>query len=1092
MKCIFWNLDDTRRDDDAHFGNSQTNNLCKEGVGTMTASGLFRVMGKVCSILTILLAFYIPFTGQAHATDKVTTYKDEKGWKLQVNGRDFYVKGVVWGYIPRDETHTYNLWAEPEEFIKKVLDYDFGLMKAAGINANRSFTMIPPKWVTYIYREHGIMSVINPLMGRYGHNVGGRWVPNTNYADELTRATLKKDMLDIVDKYKNTPGVLMFAFGNESNYALAWSSFEIENLPTGEQNKEKAKYLYSLWNEIIQAGKRVDTNHPFTIVNGDLQYIDLIAEYCTDMDLLGTNMYRGTGFSDLWEKVKAKLDLPIVFMEMGSDAFNMREFTEDQEAQARYLKSQWWEMYRKSYGNGEEGNSLGGFVFEWRDEWWKNKVEDVVNLDIHDRTATWASGGYKFDYVDGKNNMNEEWWGINRLGTPNADGVYTAIPRMAYDVLSEIWRIDPYKFKKDAIDESFSDINMDYLALKSDVRMLKSESKESREIIHFAGGRIETEFVLQGYDNDIKVDGEEGVDFQDQEMLFLDFEFQPTDKISGQSSLNILGNVADKIIEVATYGNRGKPVTVISVETIDSTGVPVTVQTPVVVDGIERVEIYDFEASYEGDNYDINAFYHVPRFHWGYEGDFYGLLRETTDMIGEDIWNAKAPEGVEFVGKGSLEGLKVVGGPEIYWGANPKVMLKYENNADLPLVGNIDYAFIHSEDVDRQGTSATATSATVRQSRATTLYLAKEFPDTTKLEVGLIGSSSEKVDDLYTRLDGGQVKLDKIDDKDMFGAKVKLSFDMFDFSRAYVQAKYAGLIADGGVDQTNYFGGAVYTMLPYDAFGNKIEYDAGIQMNFGHFMIYPRVLYRENLEDANPFIPASGGGGAVSPGIAPRNTDTSPFAVLGNRGAKSAEIFLTYDPTGATNFYDWDNDLREDAGFAFNIGANYTQWTGATDAFLFFFEPTASNASFGIGLPKDEVWQVTSRMVFNPNRKLKIVTNLLAAHQQSSGTPEGGTRTFYETDAKFIINRKHIISAYVKKDAWGLYDFHEQFNVTFPLQFKLDYSILLDKKRDELRSSKVGVRALYNTLDGDSPESDYQDGLNDYLFQTQLYVRWNF
>jgi beta-galactosidase len=74
----------------------------------------------------------------------------------------------------------------------------------------------------------------------------------------------------------------MFAFGNESNYGLSWSSFEIENLPVGEQNKAKAVFLYTLWNEVIEAGKALDSNHPFTIVNGDIQYIDLIAEHVTD------------------------------------------------------------------------------------------------------------------------------------------------------------------------------------------------------------------------------------------------------------------------------------------------------------------------------------------------------------------------------------------------------------------------------------------------------------------------------------------------------------------------------------------------------------------------------------------------------------------------------------------------------------------------------------------------------------------------------------------------------------------------------------------------------------------------------------------
>ena len=58
-------------------------------------------------------------------------------------------------YTPRGENYTYNLWDEPEETIKAVLDHDFGLMARAGVTANRSFTIIPPKWVTYIYETYG-------------------------------------------------------------------------------------------------------------------------------------------------------------------------------------------------------------------------------------------------------------------------------------------------------------------------------------------------------------------------------------------------------------------------------------------------------------------------------------------------------------------------------------------------------------------------------------------------------------------------------------------------------------------------------------------------------------------------------------------------------------------------------------------------------------------------------------------------------------------------------------------------------------------------------------------------------------------------
>jgi len=58
-------------------------------------------------ILVMALALAAPFGGAAYATDSVTTHRDENGWKLKVNGKDFYIKGVVWGYAPRNETWEY-------------------------------------------------------------------------------------------------------------------------------------------------------------------------------------------------------------------------------------------------------------------------------------------------------------------------------------------------------------------------------------------------------------------------------------------------------------------------------------------------------------------------------------------------------------------------------------------------------------------------------------------------------------------------------------------------------------------------------------------------------------------------------------------------------------------------------------------------------------------------------------------------------------------------------------------------------------------------------------------------------------------------
>jgi hypothetical protein len=1066
----------------------------------MANPGFVASAKKFSSLIVVSWLALFALTGQAHAAaDKVTTYKDEQGWKLKVNGEDFYIKGFVWDYKPVGANYTYDLYGQSDEFVKKLIDHEFGLMARAGVTATRSFVRVPPKWVTYIYETYGIMTVVNPLMGRYGALVDGIFEPNTDYSDPRTREALKQQVLEFVEMYKDVPGVLMIALGNESNYGLSWSSFEIEDLPVGEQNREKAKYLYSLFNEVIQAAREVDPDRLYTIVNGDIQYIDLIAEYGKDWDLLGVNAYRGISFEDkennvsLWRDVKEKLDLPVVFMEFGSDAFNARDFAEDQEAQASYLKGLWQEIYRKSYGNGEEGNALGGFVFEWRDEWWKYRQTE--NLDIQDRTASWANGGYKFDHVEGQNNMNEEWFGVASMGDVNDDGIYVAQPRMAYDVLREIWKTNPYDAGAATIDETINDIDMELYSLKSVIRALDRAKKED-EKFKLSGGRFKGEMFVQGFDSELSEDGENGLRFQDGQMLDLDFEFQPTSKIKGDFTINILANVADSDFEFR-YGDRGLPITVEVLETstfvqdpLNPDPFPPTVsisRTNKDIEDNERVELYDFQATYETDGYDLEAFYHVPRYHWGYEGDFYGLLRETTDMEGQDIWNSKAPYGFEFAGKKDLLGLKVVAGPEVYWGANPLAMVKYEfGGGGKPDGTEQRYAVIFSEDIARREDSSSATEATEKQSRQATFYARSDFANGSKLELGGIIASTEKEGDEYDRLEGDDIVIDEIGYEDTLGIKGKYQFDVGS-QQAYVAFNYAGLVADGG-DPLREFD----TELPYSALGNKQEVEAGFRFYSNPHMIYPRILYRENLVDANPLRAPVTTGTNLSPGIDPRNREEDPFAVLDNREAAAAEIYYTYDPTPGSWFYDWDIDMKEDAPFAFNIGLTGTSYKKDADSELFFFEEGGVNAPFGAGLEAEDVWLLKSKMIFNPSPGTRTVLNFYTGTKQSTGQPGQETLEFFSVEGKLILDQKHIYSGYIKVDDFGPFDFYEQFNLVYPLQLKLEYAQLLDQQMDELRSSKWGVKFYYRELDELSPEEEYRDGENDYMMEVQTYFELRF
>jgi hypothetical protein len=1026
--------------------------------------------------LTVLAALILltAVLSAATATDIVTTAQDQAGWTLKVDGNDYYVKGVVWGYTPIGETYSYNLWANSDDYIRQVLDYECTLMKGMGVNTIRQFGAIPPQWITYIYEKYGIRTIINNLMGRYGCTVNGVWYPQSNYEDPATRETLENDFIAMVNKYKDVPGVLMFALGNENNYGLEWTSFEIENLPEGERHHEKARYLYSLYNEAITKAKKVDPNHPYMIVNGDIQYLDLIHSVCTNLDVLGVNAYRGVSFTDMWKRVHDEANLPIVLTEFGSDAYNALEGREDMQGQAGIVKGNWVEIYNKSHGQGEEGNALGGCVFEWRDEWWKYKQTE--NLSVHDRNASWSNGGYSFDFEHGVNNMNEEWFGLCRLGEPNENGVSEAIPRMAYDVLQQIWAIDPHQIDKAEMNKRLKAIDLDFYSMFADVRMLQREKQET-DAFRFTGGSLRGDIALSGLSENVENNGKSGIDFTDGEMLDLDFTFQPTTRIDGYTRINILGNVANLPME-QYYGKRGETYVAVTSETDDQA---IVTQTTKEVTDNERVELYHFYAEYKGDDFDFSTFYHVPRYHWGYEGDFFGLMREATDMEGMDIWNAKAPSGVEFTGKKALNGLKFVTGPEIYWGANPKAVVKYNFGST-----RFQYTLVHSEDFSEAEASATATEATERATRQTALSLKTTAIPGITLEVGYLMAGTEKIDDDYDYIDNGKTYTDQIDFKDTQSGKAKVSFNL---GAALLDAsvQYAGLVADGGdaLEERD-------TTLPHSSLGNKIEYEAGILYPIGNVWLLPRGLYRTNLLDAMPNQDAVMNGSTLQPGTSPRNRDSDPFAVLDNREAVAGEFFITYDPTPISYFYDWDADRKEDAKLAFSIGGNYTNYTSATDAYLFFYQEGNTNASFGKGLPKDEVWQAKGRFIVNPSADLRVIANITGGKEQASGNPAGKATNFCSLDSKVIIEKRHTISSYVKFDAWGPYDWYRQFNITYPFQTMLDYSIKLDNQLLASTSSELGFKALFRTLRDSSPENEGLDTPNDYQFQTGLYYRIDF
>ena len=383
-------------------------------------------------------------------THEVLVRTNEHGNALIVNGEKFIINGMNWDVIPiGKDAVSADFWKSSDEIIKLGLDHEMSLLRDMNINTIRHYSDIPPKWIEYIYKNYGIYTMINHSFGRYGMSIDGEWNPITDYSNSKMQKILLSEIESMVKEYKNTPGLLLYLLGNENNYGLFWSGAETEDFPEEEAKKMAVgeKYgrpMYRLMNEASKIIKKLDSNHPVAICNGDNLFIEIIAKECVDIDILGVNSYRGASFTDLFKSVKEVLNKPLLFTEFGADAFNAVTSSENQKPQAKYLLENWKEIYANAAGMGGYENTIGGFTFQFSDGWWKYDFDHRKNVSKHDTIATWVNGGYSQDLSEGKNNMNEEWFGICAKGPTDDKGLYNLYPRAAYYVLKQVHQFNPF------------------------------------------------------------------------------------------------------------------------------------------------------------------------------------------------------------------------------------------------------------------------------------------------------------------------------------------------------------------------------------------------------------------------------------------------------------------------------------------------------------------------------------------------------------------------------------------------------------------------------------------------------------------------
>lgn len=981
------------------------------------------------------------------ASQEVRIVTEPDGTRLQVDGEDFMVLGMNWDYFPRGTTYSYNFWGQPDALIQAALDREMGLMQTMGANTIRVYNGIPPRWVEYIYDTYGIYSVVNHAVGRYGVDLTGRYVPNTDYSDPATRAQLIGEVRALVEEFQGTRGVLMWLLGNENNYGLVWSSAETEDLPVGEADAVRARYLYSLFGEVVDAIKEIDTERPVAMANGDLQYLDIIAEEVDNLDIFGSNVYRGISFGDLFQRVKDTMGIPVVFTEFGADRFDAIRMREDQETQAKYLIGQWQEIYEQSAGKGRVGNAIGGMTFQWTDGWWKFGQED--RLDIQDTNASWSNDAYPEDWEPGENNMNEEWWGVVAKGPTDPYGLYELYPRAAFYALKQAYELDPYAPGTDleAIREHFSRITPADAAVAA-TGSTAALASGSAATAFFRGLRMEFETYSTGGDL-ISTPESRGNDasqypsfqgFDQKQSFYVDFGARPQPNLEANLAVNILGSVPENPIDEIFYENRGRST---RFETVDGRTVEVA--------DFERVRIHSANVTWDARNFQLDAFYRTGHYHWGYEGDFFGLYREANYGPNIDVYGGVAPVGVEIAGKRGFDGLKLAVGPELWWGANPTALLKYETR-----LAGFDVAGIVQEDFARQSAIASSFAVPTPKNRAATLYLSRDVGGM-GVELGGIWSGSKRVGQAFQVLgDDGTVLQDFVKDEDTFGGRARISMSRGAINW-YAQGAAMGLVADGGPTQIQTFTG---WRLADSGMGNQWNLMSGFTYNTGSWQIAPNVLWQKPIVGPMPSDVAAPG--------RPRNILDDPFSVRANRETTAAELLITYDPTPATWMYAWDSDIREDAPLAASVG------------FVFKHHPTTQDAGIGIlpdgrtafafpgAPPAEDLWEIHTRVVSKRVAGVGLILNAFAGTGQANGdSPRTIER--YGADLRAALGSTRL-QAGAKFNDWGPYDYHRDFNLTFPVQLMTDlsYSFGLPDWFNTPQT-RFGVRGAWRSLDRFSP-----------------------
>ncbi len=337
----------------------------------------------------------------------VATVVTVSGRQLLVSGQPYTVQGVNYSPTPVGTTvgataasctGGYQWWADPSTY-----NSDFPLIRRMGANTIRAYGILNDTSATQQQYVNAMLDAaaangLYVIMNHYPSH-------SANPANAGQQAAWQAEFVAGINAYENKEAVLIWEFGNENN---------LDNGQFGG--------WYPLVNTIAGAGQAADANHPIMTVEGETSLIAYSVGSAarsandasmTNLDIWGINAYRGTSFRGLFESVVTSTTKPVLITEFGKDAYLDSSAQENQTLQATHLSAQWQEISSHLSANDVTKPLVGGVVFEWTDEWWKDAGANTCLQ--HDTTILFSR-----PLVTEDPGYNDEWFGLAGVSPVNA------------------------------------------------------------------------------------------------------------------------------------------------------------------------------------------------------------------------------------------------------------------------------------------------------------------------------------------------------------------------------------------------------------------------------------------------------------------------------------------------------------------------------------------------------------------------------------------------------------------------------------------------------------------------------------------------